>query len=113
MELGPFYTGQVPREPLTIIVRDSFSDRAVDLTGYTEVVAVLVDPNDEVVLNGADSEWPGEIANPVAGEVRIPFETSPFSTPGDYELQVVLRDADNAEDITSTPTFEVYKKLGA
>jgi len=112
MELGPFYTGQVPREPLTIIVRDSFSDRPVDLTGYSEAVAVFLSPEEELVLNGTADEWPATIANPESGEVRIPLETSPFQSVGDHKLQVVLRDADNAEDITSVATFEVYRKLG-
>lgn len=112
MELGPFYTGQVPREPLTIIVRDAFSDRAVDLTGYETAALVLVDPNDEVVLNGTDVEWPGTIANPPGGEVQVQFDSSPFSEVGDYELQLVLRGG-SAEDITSTTTFEVYERLGA
>lgn len=112
MDLGPFYTGQVPREPLTIIVRDAFTDRAVDLTGYDEAALVLVDPNDVLVMNGAESEWPGSIANPSGGEVQVQFDTSPFEEVGDYELQLVLRGG-TAEDITSTTTFEVYERLGA
>jgi len=112
MELGPFYTGQVPREPLTMIVRDSFTDRAVDLSQYSSAVAVFQDPNEELVLNGDTGEWPAEIVEGGSGEVRIPLETSPFRSVGDHRLQVVLRDADNAEDITSVATFEVYRKLG-
>lgn len=112
MELGPFYTGQVPREPLTIVVRDSFSDRAVDLTGYTQAGAVFVNPEDETVPNGGETEWPAEIANPESGEVRIPLDASPFQRVGDHKLQLVLRDGGTAEDITSVATFEVYRKLG-
>lgn len=113
MELGPFYTGQVPREPLTIIVRDAFTDRAVDLSGYETASAVIVNPNDEVISTDDDaSEWSGEIANPVGGEVRIALETSPFSEVGDHELQVLLKGPGDVQDITSTVTFEVFERLG-
>lgn len=113
MELGPFYTGQVPLEPLTVVVRDAYSNRAVDLTGYDTAVAVFLDGEDQVVMTEADeAEWAAEIANPSGGEVRIPLVESPFQEVGDHKLQVVLR-TDTAEDITSIATFEVYARLGA
>lgn len=107
MELGPFYTNQVPSEPLTIIVRDSYGNDPVDLSRYTEAVAVFVNPEGTRV----GTEWPATIANPTGGEVQIPLTTSPFLVVGDHQIQLLLRRA-GAEDLTSTLSVEVYRRLG-
>lgn len=112
MELGPFYTGQVPSEPLSIVVRDSFSNEPVDLSAYTEAAVVIVDPEGAAISpEGEQTEWPAEIANPTGGEVQVQLETSPFLVVGDHQMQVILRRT-GAEDVSSTLSVEVYRRLG-
>lgn len=111
MELGPFYTGQIPSDPLTLVVRDSFSNKPVDLSAYTGAAIVVVNPEGVRVPSPEGPEWAGQIANPTQGEVRVPLTASPFLTVGDHQVQLLLRRT-GAEDLTSTLSVEVYRRLG-
>ena len=110
MQLGPFYLGQVPRDPLSFLVRDVASNDVIDLTGYTEAQIVVLDPD------GASVDTTGgtcEIANATGGEVRYVFgSTSLFSVVGDYQLQLILT-GPGSQDLTVPASFEVYRNLAS
>lgn len=108
MQLGPFYLGQVPRDPLSFVVRDVATNDVVDLTGYTAAQVVLIDPDGVPVdTSGGTVSLP----NPTGGEVRYTFgPDSLFSVVGDYQLQVVLT-GPGFQDLTVPASFEVYRNL--
>lgn len=111
MQLGPFYTGQIPREPLTLLVKDLGSDEPVDLTGYTGVAFALQDPDGNSVDTSGGI---ATIAHAEGGQVtfQFPTGTSLFDQDGDYDLQVRLIGT-GVLDLTVPVTFEVHRALGS
>lgn len=87
--------GQIPREPLTIVVSGG------DLSAYTGVTVHMVDPDGTpVTLAGAVSVVGSTVSYDWNG-------TSPFTAPGDYTVQVKCT-APGVIDYTSADTIEVY-----
>lgn len=110
MEFGPFYTGQVPREALTFIVRDVVTNEVIDLSTYTSGVMLLQDPDREVVDT---SDGDVVFANPTGGEVQYEWpSTSLLTKVGDYKVQMQLTGTGGVVDFTVPQSFKVYRSLG-
>lgn len=110
MTLGPFYTGQIPGNPLVVTVRDQKTDEPKSLESYTSAEIRLIDPNGVSVSTTANGGG-ASIFNPTEGTVRYNWPSvSLFQTEGDYELQVKLIST-NVADYTLTTTFEVRTAL--
>ena len=111
MELGPFYTGQIPGRPLVITVKDSVTDGAVDLSPFEGAEVKLVDPSGTTIDTEANS-GSASILDAEAGTVRYDWPTvSLFTDAGDYTLQLALTGT-NINDLTTTVTFEVHEAIG-
>jgi hypothetical protein len=92
--------GQIPREPLTITVNGG------DLGDYTDVTVHMKDPNDTIVALGGSVSVVGQVVSYDWGGV------SPFTTPGDYTVQVRCT-APGVLDYTTADTIEVYRPEAA
>lgn len=107
MALGPFFVGQIPKNPLTLKVKDARSNADVPLDGYTSAEIVMVAPN------GAKVDTSGGVAtvNEDADVVTYAWPgTTLFAQAGTYRLQVLLKTG-SATDITGVEEFEVRKAL--
>ena len=110
MPLGPFYTNQVPRRPLTLIVRDHRTNEILDLSDYDSCSIKMVGPTGATV---STKDGQATILDPDGGVVRYewPTEKSLFPRVGDYRLQVILESVQGHHDPTQPVTFEVHKAL--
>lgn len=103
---GRLYVGAVPLSPLQVTVTDAGSP--LDLSDYTDVELSLVNPLGQVVDTSA-----GEILLDEAesGVVKYAWpDTSLFTTPGDYRIQLRLSNGD-AQDYTTVTVVEVYRPM--
>lgn len=106
--LGPYYVGQIPKDPLTLVVRDASTNAVVDLTGYTAVEFVLKNPVNATV---ATSGGTPAIADAVNGVVTYAWpSTSLFDTPGVWRIQAILKTG-TAKDHLEVLEFDVKKSL--
>ena len=111
MALGPFYTGQVPGNPLVITVKDQTTDTAKSLESYSGAELRLTGPDGlgiSTTLNGGSAS----LLNPTNGTVRYDWPSvTLFESEGDYTLQLKLIGSNSIADYTFTTTFEVYESL--
>jgi hypothetical protein len=89
--------GQVPLQPLTVTLEGG------DPGDYDTVEVRIVDPNGDPVTLPGDVTVNGQTVSYEWGAV------SPFTTPGDYAVSLVLSTAGGAVDYTTTDTIEVYR----
>lgn len=105
--IGNFYVGQKPLGPFSIQVVDN-DGLEVNLTAYTDISVSMIDPqNREVDLTGTEL-----LVSPGVGRLafRLPLDRSLFTHPGEYLLQLRLRnDAVGADDYTSEYTIQVQQ----
>lgn len=111
IQAGPFTVGQKPAQPLLISITDPITNDAIDLTGYSGVELLLVDPNGDVIDTGQGSAF---VADPAQGIVSYEFPENEtlFEKAGDYMWQLQLNTA-TAQDYTAPAVFEVTPKVGS
>lgn len=110
MSLGPFYTGQIPKDPMTLIVRDFRTNEIVDLSGYSTFTVKLVSPAGSSVSTAGGT---ATIIDPTAGVIQWawPTDRTLFEKPGEYRAQVTLTSAGGHKDLAVPVEFEVRKAL--
>lgn len=109
MALGPFYVGQIPKDPMTLVIRDFRSNELVDLSDYETFEVAMVDPYGEPIdTSGGDPV----LLDPQDGVIqwRWPTDTSLFTRAGEHQAQVILT-SDSARDLAVPVEFEVHKAL--
>lgn len=108
MEISQYWVGQIPRRPLSIVVRDSLG-RDLDLSGYTTYsVRIVGSNNEEVDLTGSQLQTAG--AKTGRFVFVWPTTKSLFDEPGEYLLQLQMSDS-TSRDFTTTWPIKV-RELG-
>ncbi len=110
MSLGPFFTGQIPQDPMTLVVRDFRTNETVDLSSYDGFDIKIVDPmGDDVDVTGGTAT----IIDPTAGVIQWtwPDDRSLMDTRGEYQCQIIMTDTDGHKDLAIPVEFEVRKAL--
>jgi len=106
--ISQYWIGQIPARPLSIVVKTQ-EGTDFNLSGYTTINAVLLDPdNNEVSLSGSTLDTNAK----AFGQLRFiwPTTRSLFEKRGDYVLQIKLQGSDRL-DYTTTHTIRV-RELG-
>lgn len=109
MEISQYWVGQIPLTNLTLTVKDAYG-RNLNLNIYTDIsVRMLGSDNEEVDLTGLNVNRGGSSQGKVI--LEWPRNRSLFTKAGEYVLQLVLRTADGAMDMTTAQTLRV-RELG-
>lgn len=109
MDIGPFFVGQVPADPLVITIRDSATNNAKGLSSYTAASLILVNPEGTSVATSGGSTSLSDVSG---GVISYNWPTtSLFGSPGDYKFQVKLTGDSGITDYTIPQTFEVKARL--
>jgi hypothetical protein len=93
--LGPFYIGERPGEPLTVVVNDA-SGYPTDISDYVSVA---------IIGSGMPAGTP-RIDPDNTGYIRYDFDEA-FTEPGRYSVQFALTNADGTVDYTPETIFDV------
>ena len=109
MEIIHYEVGQIPLRNLTMTVKGSYG-RPANLSVYTDIsVRMLGSDNEEVDLTGLNVNRGGASLGKVV--LEWPRNRSLFTKSGEYLVQLILRTADGAKDITSPQLIRV-RELG-
>jgi hypothetical protein len=111
MGIGPFYVGQVPADPQVIGVLDEDTGDPRDLSSYTTISAILVDPKGSVTspFGAIDIYDPAQV-----GRVVLHWGTvSPFTYDGEYVLTLKFSGPGTVLDYSSPQEFDVNPMPGS
>lgn len=110
MPLGPFFVGQIPKDPMTLVIRDYRSNELVDLSDYESFEVKMVDPYGEPIDT---SDGTPNILDPQDGVIQWAWPTgeSVFSEAGEHRAQVILTTSGSVRDLAVPVEFEVHQAL--